>query len=904
MRSRTSRFRGLCIGSTVFLATLAGAEEGAPAAPVEGAESSEAQTKPDAPSIDPDVETIVILEAKSEPSTDFSVGDSVTGFGAEDLAALGAQDVADLASFTPNLEIVTAGATTPTFFIRGVGLNDFNPNSTGAVAIYRDGVAINAPAIQLATLFDVQAVNVLRGPQGTGLARNASAGAIKIYSRKPTGDFGGFLRADFGDFGYQDYEGALEVPLHRDVLATRLAFRLSKRDGTMKNRCGNAAPPDQRNPYELGGIPVDPKWSICGEPVSTVGQVSTIPVGLEETVNNLDNWAARGTLLFEPTLEMSWLLSAHGSRRDEVTRLGQAIGTGSDFCTDPTKVCNPPFAGVPPELRDRAGQSGGLLGGPVNGDSYNANYVPREIRQRLNELAPCVAAGTCQQPPVENRLAFNLAKIQLAEELARQLDSEPWEGDFDHTGPTSNDTYGGYLEGDIRLPWDIDFTTTTGYDAYERLVDIDLDFSPETLFHIETQDESWQVYQGLSFEGRLGDASQTAWEVGGYLLREELGARVQNDLGDVSGAGVLARDYSQNFWSAAGYVHFSHDFRNDLTLDGGVRYNWEQKDFDMVIFSVGGSVPEGCEALDPFGQRSRCELRATWQAPTGTIRLTYAFREDTHAYGKYTRGWKPGTFNATASQFTGPTSAEPETIDSFETGLRGSWFDGRLGMDAALFYYAYSNYQIFTAQQFLGGNPEFVILNANDAEVYGAELDAQARPWEGGYLNLRFHWLESQFLDFVKTDQFLNPAAGASDTVVFKQTQNSGNPLPNSPRFKISLTGEQTVPIGRYGSVTLRYDGVWTDKTFYDPSAGSGLGDVNGDEFLPDDTIAQVAFWLHNLRLSWRSPSEAIEIAGWVRNLENEGYKTFAFDGSTFRQTTIYFVGDPRTIGASLVVNF
>jgi hypothetical protein len=358
MRSRTSRFRGLCIGSTVFLATLAGAEEGAPAAPVEGAESSEAQTKPDAPSIDPDVETIVILEAKSEPSTDFSVGDSVTGFGAEDLAALGAQDVADLASFTPNLEIVTAGATTPTFFIRGVGLNDFNPNSTGAVAIYRDGVAINAPAIQLATLFDVQAVNVLRGPQGTGLARNASAGAIKIYSRKPTGDFGGFLRADFGDFGYQDYEGALEVPLHRDVLATRLAFRLSKRDGTMKNRCGNAAPPDQRNPYELGGIPVDPKWSICGEPVSTVGQVSTIPVGLEETVNNLDNWAARGTLLFEPTLEMSWLLSAHGSRRDEVTRLGQAIGTGSDFCTDPTKVCNPPFAGVPPELRDRAGQSG------------------------------------------------------------------------------------------------------------------------------------------------------------------------------------------------------------------------------------------------------------------------------------------------------------------------------------------------------------------------------------------------------------------------------------------------------------------------------------------------------------------------------------------------------------------
>ena len=138
--------------------------------------------------------------AESEAASDFEAADSVTGFGAEDLAALGAQDIADLAAFTPNLEIVTAGATTPTFFIRGVGLNDFNSNSTGAVAIYQDDVPINAPALQLSTLFDVEAVNVLRGPQGTGLARNASAGAIKIYSRKPTGEFGGFLRSELGNY--------------------------------------------------------------------------------------------------------------------------------------------------------------------------------------------------------------------------------------------------------------------------------------------------------------------------------------------------------------------------------------------------------------------------------------------------------------------------------------------------------------------------------------------------------------------------------------------------------------------------------------------------------------------------------------------------------------------------------
>jgi hypothetical protein len=92
----------------------------------------------------------------------------VTGFNAADLEALGAQSIEDLASFTPNLEIVTAGSTTPTFFIRGVGLNDFNPNSSGAVAIYQDDVPLNSPALQLGTLFDMERVNVLKGPQGTG----------------------------------------------------------------------------------------------------------------------------------------------------------------------------------------------------------------------------------------------------------------------------------------------------------------------------------------------------------------------------------------------------------------------------------------------------------------------------------------------------------------------------------------------------------------------------------------------------------------------------------------------------------------------------------------------------------------------------------------------------------------
>ena len=182
------------------------------------------------------------------------------------------------------------------------------------------------------------------------------------------------------------------------------------------------------------------------------------------------------------------------------------------------------------------------------------------------------------------------------------------------------------------------------------------------------------------------------------------------------------------------------------------------------------------------------------------------------------------------------------------------------------------------------------------------------RPWYGAFVNVRFGWIESQFLDFVQLQQeeitkFV-PGVGNARVTINRELQNTGNSLLNSPRFKVSLTAEQTLPLGRFGSVTARYDGVWTDTTFYDATAGLGIQNVQNLLFLPEETIAQRAYWLHNLRLSYRPAGTRLEIAGWVRNLTDEAYKPFGFDASTFNNTSIYFVGDPRTYGGSLLINF
>jgi iron complex outermembrane receptor protein len=799
---------------------------------------------------------------ESESLSDFAGGDSVTGFDASDLEALGAQSVADIGKFTPNLEIVTTGSTTPTFFIRGIGLNDFNANAATAVAVSVDDVPLNSPGLQLGTLFDMEGVNVLRGPQGAGPSRNASAGAIKLYTRKPTGDFGGYVFSSFGNYNYMDYEGAIEAPLYKDILNSRFAFRLSERDGWMDNACGGLPPAPDRPPGPAGS---------CFENRSIPG--NTVAAGLPTEVNSLGNWAARGTLVWEPTLDMTWTAGAHGSRRDEDSRLGQAYGTAGilNFPDGSTQV--------------------GFLGASDRGGFRKPAVEQMQRAAALALASPIGCEPNCT--PRQIRIATQpfqaQANTEVAEEIADNLDIEPRKGYYDRVGPTKNDVWGVYARGDIVLPKEIELTSITGYDTYDRLIDVDLDFSPNVLFEIKTDDALWQFTQDLRFSGVLGEEAQARWEAGGIYIQETLDVSVENDFGQSNGLLVSNRDYTQKLFAFGVYAGLGFDFWEAFTLDGGFRYNWEHKSMDYL--------------LSISGQDLKNNPSETWDAPTGTIRLTYRFREDTHAYWKYTRGWKAGHFNATSSAFKGVTAADPETIDSFEVGLRGSWFDDRVGLDLSMFYYSYENYQLFTVENDFGSLPGFVVVNADNAEVYGAEVNFETRPWEGSYFNVRGGWLESQFLDFVQ-DQVIQQITQNGIVTIIKEIDNTGNRLLNSPRFKVSMTAQQTLPLGRWGTLTPRYDGAWTDTTFFDPTEGRGIPGIQNVPILPDNTIGQRAYWLHNLRLAYTTPNGRIEVAGWVRNIEDKVYKNFAFDVSTFQGTTIHFLGDPRTYGVSVSLTF
>jgi iron complex outermembrane receptor protein len=290
------------------------------------------------------------------------------------------------------------------------------------------------------------------------------------------------------------------------------------------------------------------------------------------------------------------------------------------------------------------------------------------------------------------------------------------------------------------------------------------------------------------------------------------------------------------------------------------------------------------------------------------LSLSYRFNEDVSTYFKYSRGFKPGHFNAQTARPVDSEPAGPESLDSFEWGMRGRWFEGRLSAGAAFFYYLYEGYQVFLFTDVPGLPPTLEVVNANNAENYGSEVDMRLEPlaglvpgaFDGLVMHLRVGWLESQFVDFQNV-VFRQAAVGQPFPVTIDFT---GNRLPNSPQFTVSGSAQWSFDFGRWGAISPRYDFAWTDDVFFDAAEGRGSPNSDGVSTLPPLTIGQGAFWLHNLRLSYRAPSGNMEVAAWVRNLTDTTYKTFAFDASQFQKVVLNFVGQPRTIGIDISFSF
>ena len=182
------------------------------------------------------IEEIIVTAQKREQNlNDVSV--AVTVFTGDDIREQRLGQPVDLAAQTPNLNInETFGNSITNVSIRGLGLNDYAVNNNPAAGIYIDEVYLVSPAMLTFQLFDMERVEVLKGPQGTLYGRNTTAGAVKFISKKPTEEFEGYLSADYGRYDHFILEGAIGGQI-AEGLTGRAAVQTSQRnDGFQLNR--------------------------------------------------------------------------------------------------------------------------------------------------------------------------------------------------------------------------------------------------------------------------------------------------------------------------------------------------------------------------------------------------------------------------------------------------------------------------------------------------------------------------------------------------------------------------------------------------------------------------------------------------------------------------------------------
>ena len=170
-----------------------------------------------------EIEEILVTATKREQGIQ-DVNIAINAFSAKDLGDLGWTDVTQVAAQSPNLEIKYAwGNSMPIYTIRGVGMNSFQASDTPSVGLFVDEIFQVSIANMGTQLYDMERVEVLKGPQGALFGRNTNGGAVSYVSAAPTQEFDAFVRADFGRFERLEIEGAIGGGIS-DTVSGRLSF--------------------------------------------------------------------------------------------------------------------------------------------------------------------------------------------------------------------------------------------------------------------------------------------------------------------------------------------------------------------------------------------------------------------------------------------------------------------------------------------------------------------------------------------------------------------------------------------------------------------------------------------------------------------------------------------------------
>ncbi|HWJ70751.1 MAG TPA: TonB-dependent receptor [Sphingobium sp.] len=528
-------------------------------------------------------------------------------------------------------------------------------------------------------------------------------------------------------------------------------------------------------------------------------------------------------------------------------------------------------------------------GGPVE-INIAADYTkenrtpPGEILTYANNASPWIR-GNSPAVPLDSRFLCG----RYCNYASYYMPGGPWTGPAATGFPIAESKYdpvsqfeGWGVSGQVE--WEIadklQLTSISAYRAFNTHFFSDTDLTPLAANGTRGDSDFWSFSQELRLNGELGDGL-VEYTLGGYYIDQRTMSTLLVEIRYVPWPGQFQQNDPVNANSKAAFGQILVHPTEALTLIGGLRYTKEHKDYQFYRRTVSGAphpfLPFDGEVGNYDGNRVDYRLG-----------LQYQLSDDIMAYGQVSTGFKGGGINPRPFTAFQVVPFDPETLTSYELGLKTDLLDRRLRLNVAAFISDYDNIQLtlLSCPQYSDPSttdddfgPCAANANAGDGRIKGFEVEATLRPTTGLVIDGALSYLDFHY-------KRINPAAGGPGNPNGPQLNNT---MPYTPKWKWSVGIQYEMDLGSAGSLTPRFDASYQDVTFSNP--GNTLL-----ERIPAYTLA-------NARLTWRNGAGDLEVAGEVTNLFGKYYYITAYDSAGAGFATAQ-PGSPRQWALSVKKRF
>jgi iron complex outermembrane recepter protein len=860
------------------------------------------------------LDTVTVTATKFE-TTLMQTPLAVSAFSQEDLDRQGIQDVRDLGSLVPNMQVGFSPSDSGVqVTVRGITSNNFTELGDPTVGIHVDGSYTPRPQTGLSLMHDVERVEVLRGPQGTLFGRNSTAGSINIISARPVLDEAfGNAEIELGNYNHKLVRGMFNVPIS-DRAAFRVSFMADKTDSYIDQTMDTF---DLNWDTDNDGVFNGPN-DVPADGIPNTDQRRNREVDASEAYGNSDRWAARLSLRFKPSDNADWLIS-FDRYRDK--------SAGAISLKDCEKAKGTFFECDKPQF------------------SASIN-VPGELDMTVDTLRSEFVWKASDTITVEHRIAY-----------AQESRSQQYDGDGGAFADPDHPAYGinrvccgaGFL---IRDPQAI----------------IDAGFAPYALMPFEDLQLTTRYSNFDSVTSELqvkssGDGP-LQWVVGGFFLQEKNNIRFDVEIPFCCSAGIpLAQSFVQpdrRVESKALFGQLEYQATDKLNITAGYRYSWDEKSdrggsnhqtigywvnpglydpnntFWYESWGLIGVVPYWsanpafyqADKLTP-GMGSLAEdfinrvpgtdntFAAKWKKGTWRIGADYELNDKWFLYGYAATGYKAGGFGDKIDicdcGILTAFAYEPEETMTFETGFKARLADGKLNLLGNVFFTKYDNMQRTTwaiVGKSQASNRDIGTLlttNIAQAEVKGLEIEFDWLAWQGGRVYGWFSYLDATITKFPGAEDgwfcferaYLglsecapeDPSQVRPDNSLRRPADYRGKKLPWSPEFSTTITAEHTFKLGGDKLLIPNVSMHWQSEMFF--------ADNNFDE--GPFHSGQKAFATFNASVRLVDTMQGWSAELYAYNLTDELVRSWADPGPGYMKASFFA---PRTYGIKLHKDF